>query len=64
MLMILSKISRNIFLIYLSYCSNYFGKLITVELIKNGDKILVNEENKNDYVDKVSKAKLINSILP
>jgi hypothetical protein len=47
-----------------SYNENRFGKVETKELIPNGENIEVTEENKFEYIQKISEAKLYLCVKP
>lgn len=45
-----------------SYVHDYFGKIITKELVPGGEQIPVTEENKLDYIHKYTMAMMRDAI--
>ncbi len=49
---------------YFTFDTNIYGKYFTFEIVKGGKEIVVNENNKKEYVKALAKFKLIDSIRP
>ena len=47
---------------YFNYSFDHFGKVETKELVHGGSNILVTEDNKHEYVQLASYAKMATSI--
>ena len=45
-----------------SYCVSFFGKLINIDLKKNGKDICVTEQNKKEYIKEFCYSKMIKEI--